>query len=134
MDGRPFHRGAVLNLSPGEKLSEIQLLNIPKNRLFIIEFVGINAFMQRNQQLFVSLGVITDTVGGVYPIVPAGNMASLDPAFAVRRFGSQRVLLYADANSAITITVARDNDNGSAEAIVEVSGRLVMPPRKNRNG
>jgi hypothetical protein len=132
MDGRPFHRGEVINLAQGAKLNETQLSNVPKNRLFVIEFVGINAFLQENQQLFFSLGVTTDSVTGVYPIVPAGSMASLDPAFAVRRFGSQHVLLYADANTGITITLARDNDNGSAEAMVEVSGRLVTPPRNRR--
>ena len=129
MDGKPFHRGEVINLTQGDKVKETQLSKGPKNRLFIIEFVSINAFLQENQQLFVSLGVTTDSVTAVYPIVPTGTMTSSDPAFAVRRFGSQRVLLYADANTGITITVARDNDNGAAEAIVEVSGRLVTPPR-----
>jgi hypothetical protein len=125
MNGRPFHRGLVINLAQGEKQREAQLPNVPKNALFIIEFVSINSFLQQSQQLFFSLGVTTDTVTGIYPIVPAGSMASTDPAFAVRRFGSQRVLLYADANTAITITFARDNDKGAAEAIVEISGRLV---------
>src|SRR4030095_6172118 len=91
------------------KVKETQLSKGPKNRLFIIEFVSINAFLQENQQLFVSLGVTTDSVTGVYPIIPTETMTSSDPAFAVRRFGSQRVPLYADANTGITITVARDN-------------------------
>src|SRR5215475_7333377 len=104
MDGKPFHRGLVINLAQGEKLKEAQLPNIPKNALFIIEFVSINSFLQQNQQPFVSLGVTTDTVTGIYPIVPTGSMASTEPAFAVRKFGSQQVLLYADKSTDITIT------------------------------
>jgi hypothetical protein len=77
MDGKPFHRGEVINLAQGDKVKETQLSKGPKNRLFIIEFVSINAFLQENQQLFVSLGVTTDSVTGVYPIVPTETMTKI---------------------------------------------------------
>ena len=83
MDGRLFHRGLDINLAQGEKQREAQLPNVPKNALFIIEFVSINAFLQQSQQLFFSLGVTTDTVTGIYPIVPVGRSSTTTPGFSL---------------------------------------------------
>ena len=127
MSGKPFHIGGVINLTTGEETKDIQLPKIAKDRLFIVEFVGINGFVQQNQSLFVSLQVYTNSVAGIYPIVTSGSSIMSDPTFAERRFGSQRVLLYADPDSRITMTAARHNDDAAARIFVDISGRLVKP-------
>jgi hypothetical protein len=125
MEGKPFRTGGIVNLGNNETVKEIQLPKAPGGKLFIAEFVGINAFVQKNQDLFVSLQVITSSGPGIYPIVAAGMMTGSDPTFPVRRFGSQQLLLYADANSEITVAVARNNGTGLARAFIDVCGRIV---------
>lgn len=127
MDGKPFQTGGVINLANGEETKEIQLPNIAKNRLFIVEFVGVNGFVQQNQSLFVSLEVYTNSVPGIYPIVTNGTSTISDPALPARRFGSQQVLLYADTDSQIIVTAARHNGNADARIFVDITGRLVKP-------
>ena len=127
MSGKPFRTGGVINLATGEETKDIQLPKIAKDRLFVVEFVGVNGFVQRNQSLFVSLQVYTNSVAGIYPILTSGTSTILDPTFPERRFGSQRVLLYADPDSQITVTAARHNDDANARIFVDISGRLVKP-------
>jgi hypothetical protein len=55
MEGSPFHTLGVANLANNETLKEIKLPKAPQNKLFVVEFVGINGFVQPNQHLFVSL-------------------------------------------------------------------------------
>ena len=126
-EGSPFHTLGVVNLANNETLKEIKLPKAPQNKLLIVEFVGINGFVQPNQHLFVSLEVYTNSVPGIYPIVPIGVSTIADPTFPTRRFGSQQVLLYADPDSEITVAVARDNGNAAARVFVDVSGRIVTP-------
>ena len=83
--------------------------------------------MQQNQTLFVSLEVYTNSVPGIYPIFPSGTSTIADPAFPARRFASQGVLLYADADSQIRVTAARHNGSAGARIFVDISGRLVKP-------
>jgi hypothetical protein len=131
MEGSPFHTVGVANLVNTETLTEIKL-RTPLDKLFIVEFVGINGFVQPDQHLFVSLQV----GAGIYPIVllgvltnavPIGGSTKADPTFPVRRFGSQQLLLYADPGSNITVAVARDNGNADARVSVDVSGRIITP-------
>lgn len=127
MRGKPFQIIGVINITNGEETKDIQLPKTAKDRLFVVEFVGINGFMQQNQSLFVSLEVYTNSVPGIYPIVTAGISNISDPIFPVRRFGSQQVLLYSDPDSQIILTAARDNVNADARIFVDISGRLVKP-------
>jgi hypothetical protein len=127
VDGKPFQTGGVINLANGEETKEIQLPRIAKNRLLVVEFVGVNGFVQQNQSLFVSLEVYTNSVPRIYPIVANGTSTISDPALPARRFGSQQVLLYADPDSQIIVTAARDNGNAEARIFVDLSGRLVKP-------
>jgi hypothetical protein len=127
MDGKPFQTGGVINLANGEETKEIQLPKIAKNRLFVVEFVGVNGFVQQNQTLFVSLEVYTNSVPRIYPIVTTGTSTISDPSLPARRFGSQQVLLYADPDSQIIVTAARDNGNADARIFVDLCGRLVKP-------
>lgn len=115
IDGKPFQTGGVINLSNGEETKEIQLPEIAKNRLFVVEFVRLNGFVQQNQTLFVSFEVYTNSVPRIYPIVTTGTSIISDPALPARRFGSQQVLLYADSDSQIIVTAARDNGNAEVE-------------------
>ena len=52
MSGKPFQVGGVINLANGEATKDIQLPKIAKDRLFVVEFVGVNGFVQQNQTLF----------------------------------------------------------------------------------
>ena len=124
MPGKPFHTGGVINLANNEETKEIQLPKISKDRLFIVEFVGVNGFVQHNQSLFVSLEVFTNGVPGIYPIVTNGTSTISDPTFPARRFASQRVVLYADPDSQIIVAAARHTGSGVARIFVELSGRL----------
>jgi len=52
MNGEIFSTGGVINLENGEGIRDFHLTGLPENKLFIIEFVGINAFVQSGQVLF----------------------------------------------------------------------------------
>jgi hypothetical protein len=127
MRGKPFHTGGVINLANGEETKDIQLPKIAKDRLFVVEFVGVNGFLQQNQTLFVALEVYTNSLPGIYPIVTNGTSTISDPAFPARRFGSRQILLYADPDSQIVVTAARHNGNADARIFVDLCGRLVKP-------
>ena len=103
MSGKSFRAGGVINLANGEETKDIQLPKIAKDRLFLVEFVGVNGFVQQNQTLFVSLEVYTSSVSGIYPIVTSGTSTISDLAFPARRFGAQRVLLYADPTAKLQL-------------------------------
>jgi hypothetical protein len=45
MRGKPFQVGGVINFANGEETKDIQLPKIAKDRLFLVEFVGINGFV-----------------------------------------------------------------------------------------
>lgn len=125
MTGETFCTGEVINLDDGESIKDVLFQGLPKDKLFIIEFVGINAFTQPGQVIFVALQVQTNSRKGIYPIVPIGVSPFSDPTYPARIFGSQKVRLYADPNSDLIVTVARDNDNANARAFVDLSGRLL---------
>jgi hypothetical protein len=127
MKGETFSTGGVINLGNGESIQDFHFTGLPKDKLFIIEFVGINAFAQPDQVLFVALQVFTNSVQGIYPIVPLGTSPFSDPTYPARIFGSQHVRLYADPNRDLIVTVARSHDNADARAFVQLSGRLITP-------
>ena len=127
MNGEIFSTGGVINLENGESIKDFHLTGLPETKLFIIEFVGINAFAQPGQVLFIALQVFTNSVQGNYPRVPTGASPYSDPTFPARIFGSQHVRLYADPDSDLIITVSRNNDTADARAFVHLSGRLITP-------
>jgi hypothetical protein len=100
------------------------LPKIVKDRLFVVEFVRVNGFVQQNQTLFVSLEVHTNSVPGIYPIVTTGTSTLSDLAFPARRFGGQQVLLYADPESQVIVTAARHSGH-----LWEARQTLVVTPK-----
>ena len=127
MNGEIFSTGGVINLENGEGIKDFHLTEVPKDKLFLIEFVGINAFVQSGQVLFIALQLFTNSVQGIYPIVPTGASSYSDPTYPERLFGSQHVRLYADPDSDLIITVSRNNDTADARAFVHLSGRIITP-------
>ena len=134
MEGQPFHVNGTVNLSNGEGLKDYTFTGLPKDKLFIIEFVGVNAFAQPGQVLFIGLQVQTHATPGIYPIVLNGSSAFSDPTYPARLFGSQKVKLYADPNSDIVVSVARDSSSNSCRAMINLSGRIVEPPASTDPG
>lgn len=128
MDGEPFGTGGIINLVDGETIKDFQPPEFPLDKLFIIEFVGINAGAQPDQDLTIFLQVHTNTVKRIYPIVPMGKSPSPnDPEYPIDIYGSQQVRLYADPNSELIITARRSSGTGGARAIVDLSGRIIPP-------
>jgi hypothetical protein len=128
MDGESFHVNGIVNLGNGERSKDFQFSALPQGKLFIIEFVGINAFAQPGQVLFAALQVQTNSVMGVYPIVLTGSSPFPDSTYPTRIFGSQQLRLYADPDSCLIVTVDRNTDS-SKDARVEfhLSGRIIVP-------
>lgn len=126
MKKKPLHTSGVVNLSSGEKIKDYEF-NVPQGGVFIIEFVGVNAFAQHGQDLFFALQVFTNSSKGIYPLSPAGSSPYLDPEFPSRVFGSQQVKLYADPGSKLIATFARSSDSGDARALFDISGRTMAP-------
>ena len=126
---KPYLKSKAINLTDGNFSANDSLVTIPANRLFMVEFVGINAFAQEDQALSVALEVTTtnDSIPetGIFPIVLDGKMATTDPGYPYRLFSSQQVKLYADPNSELTITVTRSGSYSNARAMVHVSGLLI---------
>ena len=52
MTGKPFHVGGVINVADGEDTKDIQSPKIAKDRLFVVEFVGVNVFYNRSSSFF----------------------------------------------------------------------------------
>lgn len=139
MDGVPFFAGGTINLHNGETVKDFQLSELPQDKLFIIEFVGVNAFAQPDQILFIGLQVVTILdIGprtGLYPIVLTGTSPNSVPLpFPTRIFGSQQLRLYADLNSGLTISVARNNGDNDARASVSLSGRIIAASQVGQPG
>lgn len=125
MEGKPFCIGGVINLVNGENVKNALIPGLPRDKMFLIEFVGVNGFAQSDQIIFVSVEVYTGARPGVYPIVLMGSSPYWDPTYPKRVFGSQRVILYADPNADITVAVARNNTNQDARVIIELAGRIL---------
>jgi len=126
--GDPFQKGSVVNLNDGEIVKDCTLVTVPQDKRFIIEFVGVNGFAQLGQRLFVAIQATTNGYKGAYPIVLAGRSRIEDPAFPMRRFGSQQVRLYADPGSDLIVTVARHLGRDDARVFVDVCGLLMNLP------
>ncbi len=95
---------------------------MPQSERFIIECVGINAFGQPGQRLFVAVHITTGDTIGIYPIVLAGSSSIADPTYPDRTFGSQQVRLYADPETNVDLSVARDDATAGARIFVSLSG------------
>jgi hypothetical protein len=126
MDGQPYHRTGVINLENGVGIMDFDITDLPQGKLFVIEFVGVNAFAQPDQSLFFALQVKTNT-SGVYPIVLNGESPFDDSVYPARYFGSQQVLLYADPDRTLKITFARHDSSGEARCFFDLSGRIIDP-------
>ncbi|HKU52044.1 MAG TPA: hypothetical protein VJQ25_06230, partial [Nitrospira sp.] len=109
MAQRPFQTGAVVNLSDGESTKETVLVTVPRKKRFHTQYLGINGFGHPNRPLFYAVHVTTRSRVGIYPIAPTGISEIDEPEFPTRYFGSQRVILYADAGSNLIFSVARKN-------------------------
>ncbi|MFT3866986.1 MAG: hypothetical protein QM715_00680 [Nibricoccus sp.] len=127
MEGNLYSTGGAVNLSNGENVKDFQISDLPRDKIFSIEFVGINGFAQQDQILFVSLEVTNGDRAGTYPIVLTGSSPFGDPAYPKRVFGSQQVALRATPNTSITVSVARNNTHNEARILFELAGR-VFPP------
>ena len=125
MAQRPFQTGAVVNLSDGESTKEAVIATIPKKKRFHAQFLGINGFGHPNQSLFYALHVTTRSQVGIYPIAPTGISEIDEPEFPTRYFGSQGLILYADAGSNLIFSVARKNTTGNVRVMIDICGLLV---------
>ena len=126
MKGKPFRVAGAVNHLEGETIKDCEL-SLPQDKLFIIEFVGINAFAQNGQDLFFALQVNEDSAVYTYPIAPTGSSPYLDPEYPARIFGSQQVRLYVGPGGKLIVTFARSGDNGDARAFFDISGRIITP-------
>jgi hypothetical protein len=122
---QPLQADELIDLAGGETGKQVTLLTMPRGKRFVIECVGVNAFLQPGQKLFVALHVTTGNRIGIYPIVLAGSSTIADPAFPSRTFGSQQVRLYADPETNVDFSVARDDATGGARIFVSLSGMLM---------
>ncbi|WHZ26436.1 MAG: hypothetical protein OJF51_001231 [Nitrospira sp.] len=125
MAQRPFQTGAVVNLSDGESTKETVLVTVPRKKRFHAQFLGINGFGHPNQSLFYALHVTTRSQVGIYPIAPTGISEIDEPEFPTRYFGSQGLILYADAGSNLIFSVARKNTTGNVRVMIDICGLLV---------
>jgi hypothetical protein len=122
---QPFQVGDLIDLADGESGKQVTLLTMPQGQRFVIECVGVNAFVQPDQRLFVALHVTTGDDSGIYPFVLAGSSTVADPTYPARTFGSQQVRLYADPEMNLELSVPCDDPTAGARIFVSVSGRLV---------
>lgn len=125
MAQRPFQAGAVVNLSDGESIKEAVLVTVPRKKRFHTQYLGINGFGHPSQSLFYALHVTTRSRVGIYPIAPSGISEIDEPEFPTRYFGSQEVILYADAGSNLIFSVARKNTTGNVRVMIDICGLLV---------
>ena len=125
MAQRPFQIGAVVNLSDGESTKETVIVTVPRKKRFHTQFLGINGFGHPNQSLFYALHVTTRSQVGIYPIAPTGISEIDEPEFPTRYFGSQGLILYADAGSNLIFSVARKNTTGNVRVMIDICGLLV---------
>ncbi|HSF29447.1 MAG TPA: hypothetical protein VLK82_03100 [Candidatus Tectomicrobia bacterium] len=121
----PFQADELIDLADGDAGKQVTLLTMPRGKRFVIECVGVNAFVQPGQRLFVAVHVTTGDAIGIYPIVPAGSSSIADPTFPARTFGSQQVRLYADPETNVDLSVARDDATAGARIFVSLSGMLI---------
>jgi hypothetical protein len=97
----------------------------PQGKRVVIECVGVNAFVQPGQRLFVALHVSTGDDICIYPIVLAGSSTIAAPTYPARTFGSQQIRVYADPETNVDFSVARDNPAAGARIFVSLSGVLI---------
>ena len=123
IEGKPNAIVRILHLVDGEDRKQETLFEVPDKKLFVIEAVGVNAFLQPNQDLMVTVVPALNAGVSTFPIVLYGEALNSEPELPCRKFGSQRILLY--ANTRIDITAFRSAANGKAQVEFNISGRLV---------
>jgi hypothetical protein len=123
IEGTPRAIAQILHLADGEESKQETLFQVPDKMLFVIEAVGVNAFLQPNQGLMVSVEPVLDNGAFVFPIALHGESFYSQADLPYRRFGSQSLILYADTR--IDIIAYRIAANGKAQIEFNVSGRLV---------
>ena len=124
--GTPFAQAATISLSQGDLKKQETVYTIPDNQLLIIECIGINSFLQPQQEILTAIMPVLDGGLTVYPVPVIGTLDSPDdPQFPFRRFGGQQLVLY--ANERVDITVVRNSADGEALIEFNISGRLLEP-------
>jgi hypothetical protein len=122
---QPFQTGGVINLADREAGTQVTILAVPQGKRFVVECVGVNAFMQPGQKLFAALHVTTAGYVGIYPIALVGSSTIADPTFPARAFGSQQVRFYADPETNLDFSIARHDATAHARIFISVSGVLI---------
>ncbi len=121
--GTPLAIAQILSFDDGEGSKQDTIFQIPEGKWFVMEAVGVNAFLQPNQDLVVFVAPFLDNGAYTFPIVLNGESDSADPAYKIRRFGSQSLTLYADGR--LDIIASRSVTTGIAHVEFNISGRLV---------
>lgn len=121
--GNPLAFAKGISMAQGEFSKQENIYTVPEGRLFVIEYIGIASSLQAQQELYTAIMPVYDGGLTVYPVNLPGTGPSYNPAMPLRRFGSKRLLLY--ANDRIDVSAVRGNDKGQAQIEFNVSGRLV---------
>lgn len=116
-----FQMQEVVNIDIGKQFNEVVVQNLPSDKLFVIQFIGINGFTTKGIDFFIALDI--DTI--IYPISVAGSVQNNDPGFPWRIFGSQQVRIYVKPGQKINIHVYRNDINFAVRAFVALSGVLM---------
>ncbi|GJQ60914.1 MAG: hypothetical protein D8M57_03405 [Candidatus Scalindua sp. AMX11] len=115
-----FQTEEVINIDIGTESNEVLVRNIPDDKLFAIEFIGINGFTTKGIDIYIALDV--DTL--IYPITVSGSVPFNDPTYSWRIFGSQQVRIYVQPGQKINIHAYRKDINFAARTLVALSGVL----------
>jgi hypothetical protein len=122
---QPLHAGEVIDLAAGEAGKQVTIWVVPQGKPFVVECVGVNAFAPPGQKLFATLHVTTAGYVGIYSTILVGSSTIAEPAFPARSFGSQQVRLYADPETNLDFSIARDDATADAQIFLSVSGVLI---------
>jgi len=96
---------------------------MPEGKLLIIHTVGINAFLNTNQDLVTFVEPFLDGGATVFSIVVNGESSNSAPSLPLRKFASQNLSLYADTR--VDIISSRSATNGAVQVEFNISGKFV---------
>ncbi len=116
-----FQTQEVINIDIGSEFSEVIVQNIPGDKMFVIECIGINGFTAKGVDLYISLNIDTN----IYPISVTGSVPFNDPDYPWRVFGSQQVRIYVKPGQEITLHAYRKDINFTGRIFVALSGFLI---------
>lgn len=122
-----FQTQEVITIDRGEQKEKTSITKmIPANKLFVIEFIGINGFARNGLttngvDLYIALDVDTNS----YPISVSGRVRDYASANSWRIFGSQQVRIYVKPGQELIITAYRENLDYDVQTFVALSGMLM---------